>query len=194
MRSTIGKIFSFGLVAILFLSTLGYGQISIPLKDQIPVILKSLNYDKTLAPKINKEVHIAVLYDEGNELSKMAMEAVVKQLGKNSKIKIYRKKNKAIPIPYTNKDKLEKKVFVKKLHVFIICSGLETNYADINEVAKYNKIITVSLNGKDITDGKAVMGVTGEPDAYKPYINLQLAKNNNVDLDFKLLKISEVIK
>ncbi|MCK5075288.1 MAG: DUF4154 domain-containing protein [Calditrichia bacterium] len=181
-------------VFVLITSITVLGQTNIPLKEQIPVILKALNYNKTIGEKVKKNVNIALIYNPANELSKVTMEEIAEILKDNDKIKIFKKKIKVIPIEFTTKDKLEKKVFIKKLNAFFLCPGVEKNNAQILEIAKFNKIITISSNQNDIINSKATLGVAFSGGKFKPYINLINAKENNVDIDFKLLKIAEVIK
>lgn len=181
-------------IIILIIPVMVFSQINIPLKDQIPIFLKSLNYDKNIADRIEDRVNIAVLYDKDNEISTMTMEKVIDVLKENEKIKIFKKKNLGVSVPYSTKEKLEKKIFINKLHAFFICPGLEDKLGEINEVAAFNRIITMSPSQTDIADGNAVLGVIGTEESFKPYVNLTKAKENNIELDLKLLSISEVLK
>ena len=181
-------------ILLFVFSSIVFSQIKIPLKEQIPVILKALNYNKTIKEKAKKNVNIAILYDGENELSKLTMEEVNKIFKKNDGKKVFKKKIKLIKIPYTSKEKLEKKVFIKKLNAFFVCAGLEEKFPEILEVAKFNKIITISADESDIVNSRVTLGVAKVGSVYKPYISLINAKENNVELDFKLLKIAEVIK
>lgn len=188
------KILIVGFLLLLFSGL--QSQILIALKDQIPVMLKSLNYESSLKTKINnhKIVNIGILFDQNDKLSVKMKDEVSKIFKKNRKIKVYGNKIEVIPIAYENPAKLEKEIIIKGIHVVFYCIGLDEHLEEIKNVVRSNTMISLSPRIDDIKNGMAVLGVIIGESGYKPFINFKIAKNNMLNFSTSFLKLAEVVK
>jgi hypothetical protein len=173
-----------------------FAQILVPIKNQIPILLKAMNYEMKLKEKVRnaKNVNIALIYNEQDELSIKMMRESKKWFKKKDGIKIDGKKIKVIPVAYRNPADLQKKIVIYNIHVIYFCIGLDPYLSEIAEVSRSNAIITLSPRWEDIQKGYAVLGVAMAADGLRPYVNYIVAKEHFLEFDIKFLNVAEVIK
>jgi hypothetical protein len=183
------------LTIVLVCATVLFAQdFSQDIKEQVPVILKALNHNKTLDDKIRKNCIIAVLYNPQSATSETEKDAIVDVLNDNKKIKIHGKKLKTVEIPMEMSINLEKQVIIKKINAFWITSGLKPYMNIIRESAKYNQVITISSHNDLVNTSMVALGTQKTESGHKILLNMTEINNINVNINDNLLSEAIVIK
>lgn len=171
------------------------GQILVPVEEQIPIILKSLNYEKKLKEKVAnaEEVSIGIVFNAADELSVRLKEEMLKAFKNNKKAKIWGKKFHVEEIAYENPMQLEKQIIVRNVHVLLVSIGLDNALSEIRDVARSNTLITGSMRRDDIVNGTAVLGVAPDVNGPRPFVNYVQAKEFLLEFDIQFLNVAEMI-
>ncbi len=162
--------------------------------ETAPLILKALNYNKTLKDKMKKDCVIALLYNPESENSNAERKALEDALNDNKKIKVYDKNLKVVNIPMDRNVNLEKKIIINKINAFWVTSDIDAYLPMIRESAKYNQVITLSNNDQLVTSSQVAMGTQKTDSGYKVIVNLNEANNIHVDLNANLLSTAIVVQ
>ncbi len=157
------------------------------MKAQVPVVLKALNYNKTLQSKMKDNCVIAVLYNPQSEDSEFKKEVIMDVLDDNDDIKIFKKKIKLIEIPMDNTVRLEKNIIIKKINAFWLSSDLDGYVPSIRESARYNQVITLSGEPSLLNNAQVVLGAHKTAGGPEIVFNLQEAQSMNLEISSELL-------
>jgi hypothetical protein len=184
----------FFLIIILGVTLVPAQDFSTEITEQVPLILKALNYNSTLKEKIKTDCIIAVLFNQQSALSEKEKNSIIDAIKDNDNIKIHGKKVKTIEIPMTPDVNLEKKVIISKINAFWLTSNLHSSMETIRESAKYNQVITVSADQNLVTEALVAMGTQKTETGLKVLVNMNEAQNININLSDNLLSEAIVIK
>ncbi|MEJ2636683.1 MAG: hypothetical protein P8184_15490 [Calditrichia bacterium] len=180
-------------LVMLFSASLVFGQnLKEESKETVPILLKALNYNKTLKDKVRDNCVIAVLYDANSAKSETEKEIISNALKDNDNIKIYDKKLKVLEVPMDASTNLEKKIIINKINAFWMTSGLKSFMNSIRQSAKYNQVITLSTDNDLINNQLVAMGTQKSDSGFKLIVNLNEAHNINVDISANLLSTAVV--
>ena len=163
-------------------------------KEQVPVILKALNHNKTLDDKIRNNCIIAVLYNPQSVTSESEKNAIIDALNDNKKIKIHGKKLKTVEIPMDMAMNLEKQIIIKKINAFWLTSGLQSHMNSIRESAKFNQVITIASHNDLVTTSMAALGTQKTESGHKVMLNMNEINNINVDINNNLISEAIIIE
>ena len=164
------------------------------LQEKVPLILKALNYNKTLKDKVKEECTVAVLYNTNDATSVAEKDLLVKMLNKNKGISVHGKKLKVKEVAISAASNLDKNVIIHKLNAFWLTAGLESVLPKIKESAKYNQVVTISANSEMASAAKVALASQKTDKGYKVMVNVNEAKNINVAFSANLLTSAIVIK
>jgi hypothetical protein len=188
------QILSFIIITALALGTLWAQDLKMEVKEQVPIILKALNYNNTLKEKIRNDCVIAVLYNPQSALSEDQKKLIVDVLNDNKKIKVHKKKIKIVEIPMDYNVNLEKKIIIRKINAFWLTTGLQPFIKNIRESARYNQVITLSSDPKLVSSAHVAMGTQKTEAGHKLIINMNEAHKINVELNKSLFSEAIVVK
>jgi hypothetical protein len=163
-------------------------------KEQVPVILKALNHNKTLDDKIRKNCIIAVLYNPQSATSESEKNAIIDALNDNKKIKIHGKKLKTVEIPMDMSVNLEKQIIIKKINAFWLTSGLQSHMNIVRESAKFNQVITIASHHDLVATSMAAIGTQKTESGHKVLLNMNEINNINVDINNNLISEAIIIE
>ncbi len=180
-------------LVVLFSASLVFSQdLKDESKETVPILLKALNYNKTLKDKVRDNCVIAVLYNAASAKSETEKEIISNALKDNDNIKIYDKKLKVLEIPMDASTNLEKKIIINKINAFWMTSDLQSFMSTIRQSAKYNQVITLSTDNDLINNQLVAMGTQKSDSGFKLIVNLNEAHNINVDISANLLSTAVV--
>lgn len=187
------------LIWSLLLLVLAFGALSAQNFEQdaskkVPLIIKALNYNKTLKTKIKDDCVIAVLFNPQSEASVIEKDALLKLLKKNKKSKVYGKNLQIKEIAISETTNLDKRIIIYKINVFWLTSDLAPMMNRIRESAKFNQVLTVSTQPEMVNQSNVALASQKTDNGYKLVVNLNEAKNINIDFSANLLTTAIVIR
>lgn len=177
----------FILILIALVSSLFSQETKAITEAKASILLKSLNYNKTLKNKIHKQCVIAVLYNPQSQTSTSEKNTVLKALKNNKKIKVFGKKIRIIEIPMTPSVNLEKNIILKKINAFWVVNDLLPYIPAIRESARYNQVITITTDSDLVKKALVALGSEKTAHGYKIMVNLPELKNIKIDMSSDLL-------
>ncbi|GAB4335690.1 MAG: hypothetical protein Kow0037_15980 [Calditrichia bacterium] len=179
------------ILLVLIFVAMGFSQISKDeAKKNVPMLLKALNYNKTLKTKMKDNCVIGLLYTPDNSASVKEKDILKDVIEGNSGIKIDGKKVKVVPIPISASANLEKKVIIHKINAFWLTTGTEAFANPIRESAKFNQVTTMATDEQMAQSGLAVLATRNTGAGYKLVVNVDEAKGNNIEISADLLKMA----
>ena len=165
-------------------------QMPLPVKDQMPLFLKILSYDKNL-PERGDEIVIGVLYQERFRQSLLAKEelmTVMKQFKAVSGHPI-----RLVPLPLDERTSLAAMLDDPRINVFYVSPLRAFDIEAITDVSRDRAIVTLTGMPAYLDAGLSVsLDVKGG----KPQIliNLPASEAEGVDFHSQLLKVAKVMR
>lgn len=184
-----GVAVALGLVAFLFAVPAQAERLSAPLEAAIH--LRALGYDRALKKRAGETVVIAILYDPSSELSIAAGEEMKDALiSLSKKVKVQEMPIVVKSVSYKDSWPTNE---LSSAAVVYVARGLEARLSDIRTQTAKNSIRTLCGDRDLAKQGLAVAAyVKGSSPGLT--INLPAARATGMDLDSRLLAISEVLK
>ncbi len=155
-------------------------------QNTVELLFRILKFEKSLITRTKGKINIAVVYN--NNLKSSAREAlkISTQINKinDKKIRNYKVSHEIILIDKNIGDK------IKDACVVYVCKGIDEE--KILDVAKKNKILTVASDKSYFQNVGIVIRNNDEKNKY--YINVQILKDEGVNIAKELLSISKIYK
>lgn len=156
-------------------------------------MLTALAYDKSLSSRYASGLRIGLVSKSGNPASKTRSNEVAESLAQLGHATIQGLHFEPIPVEFTNTEALQQAVTQYRLNVVYLMPDLGSSLASILDVAKRNKLLTITGEGPYMRAG-AILGVTVRGDKPKVIVNLAAAQAQGADFDFRLLRLAEVLQ
>ncbi|MBI1923250.1 YfiR family protein [Candidatus Poribacteria bacterium] len=153
-------------------------------------LLKALSYDRNLKKRSPDGIRIAVVYKANYEKTPVE---VVNALNKAGADKVEGLTVEATALEFKSAADLLKQVEAKKFNALYIHPSMATAVSSIQQVTQGKKIPSLG-SSKELVEEGASLGVylvEGKPELV---VNLKASRDEGLDLDAKLLRVSKVIK
>ena len=167
-------------------------EMSLPVEDQVPLLLKVLTYDRNFETKAGAELAIGIVYDPGDRDSAKATtelgSALFKLAGKTVKklpIKYYQ-------IEYTGNPDLDRFVKQKGISVLYLAPGNARNLTNILQLSQ-ELHLTTTTGVPDYVRRGAAVGLARAQDRPQILINLQTTRLEGSEFDAGFLRLATIL-
>ncbi len=163
----------------------------VPIKIQIPILLKILSYDRNIKRHGSADLNIAVVFNADSKDSLKVKDELKSTIDPTKKL---RGLGLAVEyIPFESVEKFTQIVETRNLAVVFLAPDLDGELDKILGVAKWKKVSTLSMLPKYVESG-AVAGIELAGKHPRIVINLNSAKEQGCDFPAQLLKVARVIR
>ncbi len=171
----------------------GAQEMDVPVELQYNLILKILEFDRTLFANENGEIVMGVIFQSKNRQSSQTKEKFFEMFYKENEIRIKGHIFRCIPVDLSDPVNLKETLKQKGIHVAYVAPLRAYNVNSISENAKLQKITTFTGVPEYMEYG---LGIILYQRAQKPVIRINLAsvKASGADFSSQLLNLAEVIR
>jgi hypothetical protein len=167
-------------------------EMSLPVEDQVPLLLKVLTYDRNLETKAGPELAIGIVYDPSNSDSAKATNDLGSVLF-NLKGKTVKKLAiKYYTIEYTGNPDLDRFVKQKGISVLYLTPGNARNLTNILQLSQ-ELHLTTTTGVPDYVRRGAAVGLGRAQDRPQILINLQTTRAEGTEFDAAFLRLATII-
>ena len=170
----------------------------VPIREQVPLLLKTLPWDRNFQRRIKTGFHLGVLFTE-SDASKNALQDVVDLFSEWSAQRSNVAKNGRIlavqthQLRWSSPAALAKAMDSQSLTAFYILPGNEDHLDEIIKIAEKRDVLTLSSVSEWVKRGLSV-GLIRKKEDVEILINLKAARSEGANFSSKLLQIATVIK
>jgi hypothetical protein len=167
-------------------------EMVVPVKLQIVLLLKTLNYDRNLKQRVNDGLVIAVCYEQGYERSVKVKDELLSVVKASSLDEFGEVPLRFVPID-VQRTPFADSLSVKKVDVLYVAPLHKVSIDTITTVSRTNKITT--LTGiPDYVDLGLSVGIGLQEEKPKIIVNLPAAEAEGADFSSQLLKLAKIIQ
>ena len=165
----------------------------LPPGKQVVFLARVIAYDGNLKARAGEAVNIGIVVkkgDSGSETMAAGLEKAFSSLGTSTILGL---PLKVSHIHFTGRDALDRAVKDEGIDTLYVCSGLDSNLADIKSVARTRKVMTVGSSeshvrlgislGVFIVDGKNVI-----------LVNLEASREEGISFGPEFLRLATVVR
>ncbi len=181
----------FTYITVFFLAYVLFAQdINVPVNIQIPIIVKILAFNRTITDSPNPNIVITVLYQSKFKQSKQVKDAVIEAIAANHSSS--RKKIIVKEVDINSVSDISNSINSTKPDVFILTPLRAIDIEQVSNIAKKNKILSISLCPTHLRD-KISVAIDLLGDKPQILINLTSSKLEGADFSSQLLKLSKIL-
>jgi len=185
------------LVAII-LSTFMVGliwcqDIQVPVEQQVPLLIKILNFDRNLRRNANKQIVFAILYQKMYRKSLDVKNEFEQTISKYSLTKIDTFQIKFIVIDVNEDSDLASVIARNQVNMIYLAPVKATNIGDITTISRQKQITSMTGVPEYVNEGISI-GVGVKGDKPQILINLNSAKAEGINFNSQLLKLAKIIE
>jgi len=168
--------------------------LSIPVRTQIPIFLKILEWDKNIISKEqgNKDFLIGILYQPKNPISSSIFTEIWQFESQKFILKQNNRRIKFLPLEMNSTDNLENLLKKNLINAVIITPLRAVEISEIVKITQSNKILSFGLLSHYTSMGVA-LSLDIKADRPQILINLSSAKKEGADFSSNLLKLAKII-
>ncbi len=167
-------------------------QGALPVRVQVPLLLKALSYDRALGRNGTSEVVLAVLYDGASATSTDAKTEFMRAV-KESELKSVGARPIRVVELNVAAGQLAARLRERSASVVYLTTGLERRLPEVVEAATVTQVTTMGGSEQYARAGLA-LAVAAVGDRPKVFVNLPAARLTGADLSVALLRVSTVIQ
>ncbi len=165
---------------------------ALPIREQVPLFLKILTYDRNLGTKAGPELAIGIVYDPSDRDSSQATTALGSALFQYQGKTVKQLPVKYYTIEYTNNADLERFVKQKGISVLYLAPGNARNLTNILQLSQ-EKHLTTLTGVPDYVRKGASVGLGQAQDKAQILINLKSTRAEGIDFDASLLRLATIL-
>ena len=188
------RAWSAGLSAGLLLATACHAQeMAVPLEQQIPLLLKTISFDRNLRSRSGERIVLGILYQQRVRSSLEVKDKILEMLENEATQTIDGMPIQCVAIDLGSTDDLSSTIRNKHINLLYVAPVRAHDMATFASTARLLQIPTLTGVPEYVEDGLAVgIGARGE----KPciVINLNAARSEGADFDSHLLNLAKVIE
>jgi hypothetical protein len=182
------------ILLLTILVSLAWSQdMQVPIEQQVPLMIKILNFDRNLQRHAQKQIMVAVLYQKKFRKSLDAKNRFEDVVGKLSLTKIDSMPIKFMSVDIGEDTDLAANIDRNYVNVVYLTPVKAFNVDDIVKICRQRQITSFTGIGDYVNTGIAIgFGIKGD----KPQIiiNLPAAKAEGANFNSQLLKLAKVIE
>jgi YfiR/HmsC-like len=174
---------------------LAYGSFGgeLPPGKQAIFLARVIAYDGNLKGRAGPAVNIAVLAKKGDKDSEAMAEAILKAFSPLASATLSGLPVNVIRIPFAGREALEHAVREGGIDTLYVCSGLDAALADIKNVSRQNKVLTVASQEGHLKLGLS-LGVFDIGGKNTILVNLDASREEGVAFGPELLRLATVVR
>jgi hypothetical protein len=168
-------------------------QQALPAELQATILARALAYDRSLKARSGGSVVIGVVFKPSDKESNDAQAAVLKAFKALGSQTIQGLPITAAAHPYKDPASLGDWLTKQGVDALYLTPGLSAELEPVRTVCREKKTITMSAVRSFVEQG-AALGVVAHGDGARILVNMRAAESLGMELDSKLLQLSEVIR
>ena len=165
---------------------------AVPPDHQAAIFARVLSFDRALRARAGKAVTIGVVFLAASEDSKQAKQRMLRAFDSLER-DIQDLPSRLTSHPYRDAKRLAEWIDANEVDVIYLTAGFEPMLSELRELAVEKRIATLSPVRAYVEQGLAV-AVVAQGNRPQLVVNLPAAKAAGMDLDPKVLQLSDVIK
>jgi hypothetical protein len=177
--------------ALLFAQTIHGGDL--PAAKQALFLARAVAYDTNLKSRVGSSVDIAVIAQRGDKASEAMAEAIFKAFTTLESARLLGLPVRVSQVVYAGKEALSRRVRAEGIDTFYLCSGLDGSLADIKEVARAQKVMSLASSPAQLRMGVS-LGVFEIEGKNTILVNLEANREEGVAFAPDLLRLATVVK
>ncbi len=178
---------------VLLGASLAFGQATVPPDLQASIIARMLGYDRALKARVGPGVEVGVVFKASDAASSKVQADIVKAFKALEMPKVQGLPITCVAHAFKDATSLGDWASRDSIDVLYITPGLDAEMDAIRGVARDKKLVTISPVRALVEHGLA-LGVVIKGDTPRILVNMPVAQTAGMDLDPKLLQLSEVIR
>jgi len=159
---------------------------------QVPIILRLLAYDRHLESRAGEELMIGILYPPTDPDAVKAANALSDTLFRFTGKTVKRLPFRYMLVEYTTPEGLERSVTARGIDILYVTPGNAKNLQGITKVSQ-GRGITTTTGVPEYVRGGVCVGLLVSQGRAQPIINLASCRDEGVEFDASLLRISTVV-
>jgi hypothetical protein len=165
----------------------------VPPEQQVLILSRALVYDDNFKDRVGPEVRIAVVTKPGHAGSDTCGAAMVKAWRGVGNLKLAGLPLRVSPLVFKDAAGFGPGLAAEAIDVLYVCPGLEPHLAEIFDVTRKRRVVTVGGREEHVKKGASlgVFLVNGRPTIM---VNLPASKNEGAAFSSDLLRLATVIK
>lgn len=179
------------LVALLLARGLFGGEL--PPGKQAIFLARVIAYDGNLRGRAGPAINIAVLTKKGDKDSESMSEAILKAFTPLESATLLGLPVNVVRIFFSGREALERVVREGGIDTLYVCSGLDANLADIKNVSRQKKVLTVASQEGHLKLGLS-LGVFDIGGKNTILVNLDASREEGVAFGPELLRLATVVR
>lgn len=181
----------------LVVSLAGEGRAATPPPEVPPdlraaIFSRVLAFDRALKPRVGKMVTIGILFLPGSEDSKQERHRMLAAFDALERT-IQDLPSRLASHPYRSPRQLGEWIDEQEVDVLYVTAGFEADLADVRTLVVEKKVATLTPVREYVEQGLAI-AVVARKNRPQVVVNLRASRAAGMDLDPKVLQLSDVIK
>jgi len=165
----------------------------LPPGKQAIFLARVIAYDGNLKGRAGPAVNIAVLTKKGDKDSEAMSEAIMKAFTPLESATLLGLPVKVVRIFFSGREALERAVREDGVDTLYVCSGLDANLAEIKNVSRQKKVLTVASQEGHLKLGLS-LGVFDVGGKNTILVNLDASREEGVAFGPELLRLATVVR
>jgi hypothetical protein len=165
---------------------------AVPSDLQAAIFVRVLAYDRALKSRVGKTLTLGIVFRSSDDASKRIRQSMLRSFG-DLDPSIQGLPCRLVSHAYGDARRLAEWVDEADVDVLYVTSGLDGAIADIGELAAEKKLTTLTPVREYVEQGLAV-AVVARNDRPQLVVNLTATRAAGIDLDPKVLQLSELVK
>jgi YfiR/HmsC-like len=180
------------ILAALLLSRSSNGG-DLPPGKQAVFLARVIAYDANLKMRAGPAVNIAILSKKGDKESERMAEAIAKAFSPLESTTLVGLPVRVARVYFAGRESLERSVRDGGIDTFYVCSGLDASLADIKNVSRKQKVLTVGSQEGHLKLGLS-LGVFDVGGKNTILVNLDASRDEGVAFGPELLRLVTVVR
>jgi hypothetical protein len=165
---------------------------AVPPDLQAAIFSRVLSFDRALKPRVGKTVTIGILFQPSNEDSKQDRHRMITAFDALEKT-IQELPSRLVSHGYRDARHLGAWIDEHEVDVLYVTTGFEAELAEVRSVVADKKVVTLTPVREYVEQGLAI-AVVARKNRPQVVVNLPATRAVGMDLDPKVLQLSDVIK
>ena len=183
--------------ALVFVGGLALGCDSdageMPPGKQAVFLARVIAYDGNLKPRAGEAINIGILVKKGDSGSETMSDGMVRAFAALGAMTVLGLPVKVSRLDFSGRDTLDRAIKDGGIDTLYVCSGLDSNLADIRSVARARKVMTVASSEPQIRAGIS-LGVFIVDEKNIIYVNLEASREEGISFGPDFLRLATVLK
>jgi hypothetical protein len=165
----------------------------LPPGKQAVFLARVIAYDGNLKARAGAAINVGIVSKKGDSGSETMADAMAKAFTQLGATTILGLPVKVSRIYFSGREALDRAVKDEGIDTFYVCSGLDSNLADIKSVARSRKVMTVASNESHLRLGIS-LGVFIVDGKNTIYVNLEASREEGISFGPDFLRLATVLK